>query len=565
MKFTIYLFLIFSFVSTLGQQKTYPKDYFRSPLDIPLILSGTFGELRSNHFHSGLDIKTQGRQGLPIYAIADGYVSRIKVSQYGFGKALYVTHPNGFTSVYAHLQKYADTLQKYVKDIQYKKESYYTGNLFFKEDKFPVKKGQIIAYSGDTGGSGGPHLHFEIRDTRTEKVINPLHFGYKVLDNRFPTIQSIKAYPLSNYAQINGQKKDIQIAVKPIANGKYVTSRITANGAIGFGINTFDRLNFAPNKNGVYSLEMFVNGKSVYYFDVETFAFSESKFINLHIDYKHFKNYRRRYQKTFKENANRLSLYSNLKNNGIIDIKNGLSYTVKIVVKDFEGNSSEVNIPVQGVNSIPLFTKPIDSTAYFIDKSKFHSLKEQHVTVAFPKNTFYENQYLDFSVENKVAKIHTPTVPLDKNYTIRFNITDYPEEDKEHLYIVNLENPKYPRYQTTKRRDSVIYTTTKTLGKYGLRIDKEAPKIRLLYFKDQQWITKFKTLKVRISDRKSGIKNYRATIDGKWILMEFNHKKGILTYNFNDKKLEGTKHIFKIVVSDNVGNTKELSATFFKK
>lgn len=567
LKFIIYLFLSFGISFGYAQKKKYPKDYFRSPLDIPLILSGTFGELRSNHFHSGIDIKTQGKEGLPIYAIADGYVSRIRVSQYGFGKALYITHPNGYTSVYAHLSKYNDALQKYVKSIQYKKENYDTGNLFFKTEKFKIKKGELIAYSGDTGGSGGPHLHFEIRDTQTEKVINPLHFGFKIEDNRNPVIQSVKVYPLSDYAQINSQKNEIQIPVKAIGNGKYIGNRVFANGKIGLGINTFDRLNFAPNKNGVYSIEMLVNGKTSYYWDTETFAFNESKFINLHIDYPHFKKYKSRFQKTFKHPENHLSMYESLVDGGKIDVKEGLNYNVKLIIKDISGNTSEIQIPITGTKSIPLFFKPKDSTAYKVVKDQYTKFRLSTATVIFPRNTFYEDIYLDLHENEKErnVSIHTPTVPLDKHFTLQFNVSKYSDKEKEQLYIANLEYPKYPSYQETKKLDSLFYTSTKTLGNYGLLFDKQNPEIKLLYFKNNQWISNFNTLQVKITDKESGIKNYRATLDGEWILMEYNHKKGILTYNFNDKKLVGSKHIFKIVVSDNVGNTNQLSATFFKK
>ncbi len=173
--------------------------------------------------------------------------------------------------------------------------------------------------------------------------------------------------------------------------------------------------------------------------------------------------------------------------------------------------------------------------------------------------------FLDFKVEKGIAKIHTPSIPLDKSFTLTFDVSSYSEIEKEQLYIANIENPKFPFYQETRKKDSIFYTTTKTLGNYSLLIDDKKPEINLLYFKDAQWISKRKTLKVKISDKGSGIKNYRATIDGKWILMEYNHKKRILTYNFSDKRLSGSKHIFKIVVSDNVGNTNTLSATFFKK
>ena len=564
MKYSIFVLIIFFSSSSFSQEK-YPTNYFRSPLDIPIVLSGTFGELRSNHFHSGVDIKTQGKEGFKVYAAADGYVSRIKISQYGFGKAIYITHLNGYTTVYAHLSAYTDKIEKFVKSIQYKKERYSTGNIFLKDGRFSIKKGEVIAFSGDTGGSGGPHLHYEIRSTETEKIINPMLFGLLPEDTKPPTIQALMVYPLNIDARINDENLKFRIPIKNNGNGNYTTERIFASGSIGFGINVFDRLNKALNKNGIYSLEMLVNGQRFYYHDVETFSFPESKFINLLIDYKYYKKYKSRIQKTHKVAANKLSIYKNLINNGVIKIKKGLNYTVKIIAKDFKGNRSSIKIPVIGKESTTTLSQQTDSTDYKIIATKFNKFNIDNVTIAFPKNTFYENVFLDFKVEKGIAKIHSPTIPLDKKFTLTFNVSKYSDAEKQQLYIANIEYPKYPRYQFTRKKDSTFFTTTKTLGNYVLKSDKNKPKVKLLYFKNEDWISSLQTLKVKISDIGSGIKNYRATIDDKGILMEYNHKKGILTYKFSDKKLFGSKHIFKIVVSDNVGNTNTLSATFYKK
>ena len=564
MKYLFNFIILFSTLLSFSQKK-YPTNYFRSPLDIPIVLSGTFGELRSNHFHSGIDIKTQGKEGLIIFSAADGYVSRIKVAQYGFGKAIYITHPNGFTTVYAHLSKYAAHIERYVKSIQYKKERYSTGNLYFKKGKFPVKKGEVIAYTGDTGGSVGPHLHYEFRNTKTENIINPLLFGLLPKDTKTPTFKSLMAYPLTKSARIHQQNNKVDIPIKNLGKGNYIADRISASGSIGFGVKVFDQLDKASNKNGIYSLEMLVNGKRFYYHDVETFSFSESKYINLLIDYEHYKKYKSRIQKTHKAPANRLSMYENLINDGVLTIKKGLNYTAEIIAKDFKGNASTLKIPIVGKESNVIFSEQKDTTDCKIIAKNFHKFKKENVTVAFPKNTFYEDLYLDFKVEDGIAKIHQPTVPLDKKFTVTFHVSNYSKIEKQHLYIANLEYPKYPRYQFTKKKDSTFYTTTKTLGNYTLLSDTKKPTISLLYFKDKDWISSLQTLQVKIMDKESGIKTYRATIDDEWILMEYNHKKDILTYNFSDKKLVGSKHIFKIVVSDNVGNTNTLSATFYRK
>ncbi|CAM1367221.1 Peptidase family M23 [Tenacibaculum sediminilitoris] len=561
----LYSSIIFLCFYVFGySQYQYPRNYFSPPLKIPVVLAGTFGELRSNHFHSGVDIKTQGKEEIPIYAPADGYVSRIKIQQYGFGKALYISHPNGYTTVYAHLKRFESNIQLYVKNIQYKKEKYNTGNLFPKPDKFPVKKGQLIGYTGDTGSSGGPHLHYEIRDTKTERIINPMHFGLSAEDNKNPTIQKLMVYPLSDDARVNNSFLESVISFKEKGNGNYIAKKITASGTIGFGISVFDRLNAALNKNGIYSLEMKVNGKRVYYHDVETFSFAESKYINLLIDYKHYKKYRSKLQRTYKAKANRLSLYEDLVNNGKVHIENGANYNVEIIAKDFKHNTSKIRIPVKGTVS-NLVYKQKDTTNYKIIAANFNKFQQKNITIAFPKNTFYEDCFIDFKVENGIAKIHDPTIPLDKRYTLTFETSFLTEEQKQHVYIANVTNSKYPRYTSTRKKIDKVYTTTKLLGSYTLRFDTEKPTIQLYNFNDKQWISKNKTLKVMIKDKETGIKNYRATIDGDWVLMEYNHKKGILTYDFNDKKLVGSKHIFKLVVSDNVGNTETVSATFFRK
>ncbi|EAR11995.1 hypothetical protein PI23P_11697 [Polaribacter irgensii 23-P] len=563
MKQLLFTLVLYSFATF--SQKKYPTEYFQSPVDIPILLAGTFGELRSNHFHAGVDIKTEGKEGLKVYAVAEGYVSRIKVQQFGYGKAIYITHPNGYTSVCGHLSAFKDEIESYIQKIQYKKESYETGNIYLKKDEFPIKKGEVIAFSGDTGGSGGPHLHFEIRDTSTEKIINPLFFGLQVADDLAPTVNALQAYPLANDARIYQQNNTTKIPLKKIGKGQYTTGRIFAYGLIGFGISAYDQLNGATNKNGIYSLEMLVNGKRHYYHDVETFSFSESKFLNLLIDYAHYKKYSSKIQKLFKEEKNRLSIYQSLVDNGKIDIQEGLSYAIEIIVKDFKGNQSSIQIAVIGQSNNTLLKKEKDTTNFKIIAENFQKFKEKNVTVAFPKNTFYKDTFLDFLVEDGVAKVHEPTIPLDKSYTLTFDVSKYSALEKEQLYIANLEYQKYPRYVYTRKKDSTFYTTTKTLGTYTLKKDSLSPEIKMLFINDKQWVSKSKTLKVKISDADSGINSWRATIDGKWILMQYNHKKRVLTYNFNDKKLFGSKHLFKIIVSDNVGNTSEHALTFFRK
>jgi len=565
----IFLFLLFYNFSVFAQgnfslNNTYPTNYFRNPLDIPIILSGTFGELRNTHFHAGLDFKTQQKEGFNIYASAGGYISRIKISHWGYGKALYITHPNGYTTVYAHLQKFNKRIEEYIKKKQYKKESFEI-HVFPSKDILPVKKNEIIAFSGSTGGFVAPHLHFEIRNTKTEKPINPMYFGITVGDAKRPKINVLVGYPLNNNSHINGIGIANQISFRKLKNGNLLSTKITAYGKIGFGVNTYDQLDGAHNKNGIYSLEMLVNGEKVHEFKASSFSFAESKYIHLLIDYERFKKIKQRVQKCFIVPLNKLSLYSKSINNGYITIADGLDYKVTIIAKDFKGNKQQITIPITGKKDRILVTKTVKKTPYKINYKEFHKFTKSDVTVAFPKNTFYQNFYLDFFVKDSIAQIHTPILPLHKKYTLTFNVSKYTENQKKYLYIASINKKGKTNYEKTVKKDTTFYTTTKKLGNFTLLKDTIKPTISLLYFKDKQWLTNYKTLKVKISDTDSGIKSYRGEIDGKWILMEYNVKKGVLTYNFSDKRFSKAKHLLKVIVTDNVGNTNTINATFFRK
>lgn len=560
----IAIFLFLNPVAFSQESKKYPKDYFIKPVDIPLVLSGTFGELRSNHFHSGIDIKTQGREGLKIYSVADGYVARIKVSHWGYGKAIYIKHPNGYTTVYAHLQRFSPKIEKYIKKQQYKKESFEI-QLFPSSNILPVKKGEVIGYSGNSGGSFGPHLHFEFRDSKTEKIINPLYFGIDIEDTKKPIINALIAYPLNEDSQVNQGNIPLQIPFKRLKNGDLLADKIVAFGKIGLGVNSFDRLGKAHNKNGIYKLSLIVNGEKKHKFKANTFAFNETKYINLLIDYKRLNNLKQRVQKCFIEPLNKLSMYDTSYGNGMIDIKEGLNYNVEIIASDLKGNQQKIIIPIKGKKDTLLVKKSAKKTDYYIDYQKFNKFKKSGVTVAFPKNTFYQNLHLDFKVSKGIAHIHTPTIPLHKRYTLTFDTSNLSEKEKQKMYIARIDKKGKANYAKTVKKENKFYTTTKYLGNYTLKKDSIPPKISLYKSKNGQWMTHFKTLRVKISDGESGIKSYRGEIDGHWILMEFDPKTKILTYDFNDKKFNKAKHTLKVSVIDNVGNKKVFTSTFYRK
>lgn len=562
MRITFFAFLFIT--SFFYAQENHPKDYFVSPLEVPLHLSGSFGELRNNHFHSGLDFKTQQKEGLRVLASADGYVSRIKVSPWGYGKAIYITHPNGYTSVYAHLQKYAPKIEEYVKRGQYIKKSFEI-EFFPNASELKVKQGQLIAFSGNSGGSGGPHLHFEIRDSKTENIINPLYFGFDKLitDTKKPVINNVYVYPLSENSHANNSEKATAVTLSLQKDGNYLAQTVLADGKIGFGINTYDTFNYNYNKNGIYKIETFLNGTPEFGITFNEFAFAESRYINAYIDYEKLSKQKKRVQKVFIENKYPLSLISSNKKTGIIDITQNVSYTYKIKVSDYHSNKTEIIIPVKHTTDLPKIKKAKAKTGYVL-KSKVENLYEKdHVSVYVAPNTFYQDFDLEFDVNNGILTFADDTVPVHKNYTITFKDTDIPSNLRSKTYIASLEgNSK--KYNKTYVSGGSFKTYTRNTGKFALAQDTIAPTVKPVNFTQGKWISNEKDLRVMIDDKDSGINTYNAYLNETWILMEYDYKKKLLVHDFADGKVGEGKNDLRLIVTDNVGNATTFETHFFR-
>lgn len=557
-------FVAFSLLSlSILAQQPYPQDYFSNPLKQTLILSGTFAELRSNHFHSGLDIKTNGKQGLKVYASADGYVSRIKISRFGYGKALYITHQNGYTTVYAHLQKFAPEIEAFVKAKQYEKESFEI-ELFPKIDELIIHKDSLVAFSGNTGGSSGPHLHFEIRD-KDQHPMNPMLFGIDVKDTTRPEIYNLYAYPLSKESHVEQKTEKIPIRIQKLPDGNYKAEPIVAYGEIGFGIVSNDRQDYASNKNGLRSISTYFNGEKYMTVDFDRFSFDETKHLNRYIDYANYIDQRKRIQKLFIEKNNPLSLFTFQNNNGKVIVKDSTNSIFVVDVKDFKNNTASVHIPIVGVYQKNNPSDSIYNNYNFINASKALTLEDKLFKVDIPANTFYEDLLLDFKVNMDTLKVQPNNVPLQKSITIKYDASHYAPEVLSKLFIgsVSKWGSIYPI--STQRKGTTLISKTTSLGTYTLGIDDEGPEIKPNNFKDGSWMSNYRYLKINISDKISGISNFRATVNDAWILMEYDPKTNTLTHDFNDGVITETKNILKLLVTDHVGNSSKFETTFYRK
>ena len=541
---TTFIWLLCTFLNY--SQINYPQDFFISPVDIKIAVAGTFGELRNNHFHSGIDIKTKQQKNIPIYASQSGYISRIKVSSFGFGKALYISHEKGFTTVYAHLERFSDTIQHFAIKEHYKKENYEI-DFSLKEDEIFVKQGELIGYSGNTGSSTGPHLHFEIRDTKTQQVLNPMLFGLPILDRTHPLINSILIYH-------NEQQKEL-IQVEKIDKKTYnIPNTINASNYVNIGVKTIDFLDAAPNKCGIYSLELFINDSLFYFNKMEKFSFGETRYINSHIDYKYYMETGEKFIKCFVDPNNFLSTNKQKSQQNLgSTLKKGLNH-VKIIVKDSYMNTSILtfNINFTKDQSQMHITKKRD----YINCKQVFEFKNNDIEIYIPNNSLYKDYSFSY-VKSKTPqnKYDTHTIldkstPIHKPFIISIKADSVEKELRSKALIGRLEDGKLSCIKSQWKENKIIGKSN-NFGNFRIVIDTVKPHVT--YYKKTHQLIQFK-----IQDELSGIKKYRGSINDKWVLMEYDFKTNLLTYQLDDIKMKKNQ-IIKIEVVDKVGNKNEIN------
>lgn len=565
-KLTLLFLSAFNFAQAqqIFSTNKYPITDFRQPLDItPPALAGSFGEIRGNHFHSGIDFRTNQREGYPVYAVADGYISRLRVQNSGFGQALYINHPNGFTTVYGHLQRFSPKIATVVKNLEYEKKS-------FEIDEFPdatlvpVHKGEIIAWSGNRGSSGGPHLHFEIRDTKTEETINPQFFGIIIPDNIPPVIHGLYVY------RLNGKtfneftpKQAIGIAG---ASGQYkTTAPISLTGEVGFGIVVTDRHNGLSGTNGVYSIQLELDGKKIYTSALERFAFEDSKAINSHIDYPTYINTKRSIQKSFVDPGNPLKIYSGLVNSGKINFNDGASHQLRYIITDSKGNSSVLPFTVNAGTAA--ITAPTVPPGIIYPYSKVNEFNNEEIKVVFPMGTLYND--LNFSYKklpkpagnawSAIHQIHNRYTPLHIGFDLWIKADNLPENLRSKALIVNTDGSS----QGGSFESGFVKATPKNFGSFYIATDTVAPRIVPVNIGEGRNMAGLSKIIFKISDNLSGIKSFNGYIDGKWVLMEFDAKTATLWHSFDERTSSG-KHNLELVVIDMKENTRHYNVGFLR-
>lgn len=527
------------------------------PLDIPFSLSGTFGEPRSTHFHLGIDIKTQGKEGWEVRSIAPGHISRVRVAISGYGKTLYIDHPDQTSSVYAHLKKFAPKIENYIKSIQYKKESY-TLQQFPKKGDFPIAAGEVIGYSGNTGSSSGPHLHFEIRDTKSQKPLNPMLFNLPITDNQRPQIQKLFLfYPRSNSPFTYSEP----ITLQKVNDSTYHTAMINTSGKIGIGLQMFDRQDLSYSKNGIYKARLEINGKTMVRFQFDQLNYSDSDKLFINIDYPTYKKNKTQIQKLFFQNLEPLTFMKSINEEGLINVEPGKSYQVKVVIEDFSGNSSYIVMYMEGTEKhIP--KKKLEGK--LIEPRLDYILSFKDKEVYFPKKTFFNKVVLQVDEAQNTLSIKPNLFPFKNPYEIRFKINEKDSLKLRQTFIAKKTEKKLSFLPTTIDK-GYWKTKLKDMGKFTLARDSIAPTISPSNFRPKQWLSKFKFIKLKISDDFSGIKSYRGTINDQWVLFEYEPKRKLLTYDFSDKVFDLAKHELELEVEDNVGNKAVYKTTFFRK
>ena len=532
-----------------------------NPFDFPILLSGSFGELRSNHFHSGIDFKTQGAEGKAIHAVQGGYVARIAVSPWGYGHALYLAHPDGTTTVYGHLQRFNARIAAYLKEQQYAQERFQV-DLSLTPDQLPVEAGEVVAWSGNTGSSGGPHLHFEVRDTESEEVLDPLErYIDQVTDTRRPSIQGLLVVPMPGKGVVNGSARKLKPALVTAKNGKQqVQGRIEAWGEIGLAVRANDYMDHTTNVYGVRVIRLSVDSTEIFHSDLDRFAFSETRYLNSLVDYEEWQTNHAFYMRSFVEPGNRLR-FLEAEERGILRIDEPRTYQVLYTLADLAGNTTHLSFQIEGKpQAIP---QPDTTGVEWFHWQSENRFGAKGIRLTIPRGNLYNDVPFRYSVERDsnalaaIHRLHDKPVALHQRARLSLFLQHDTLADKRQYGVVRLQKGRATWIGGTYRK-GWIDAEIRELGDYTLRQDTQPPRITPLRPKQGGAARR---LQFRLTDNLSGVERYRGEIDGHYALFEMD-AKSVITYRFDPDRLARGKHQLKLTVVDACGNEAVHTETF---
>lgn len=544
-----------------AQTKQDPQ--YATPLKTPYRISGTYAELRGNHFHAGLDMGTAGVENIEVHAAESGYVSRVKVGPYGYGRALYITHPDGFTTVYGHLNGFAPKIDSLVRREQYARQSFAV-EIFPAKGVVNVTRDEVVAYSGNTGGSGGPHLHFEVRETKSEEPVNPMRFITTDADNVPPTIFGIKIYALGDDAQVAGGQNDRYLPLAQ-ANGR----TIDACGEIGLGIHCTDYVARGGRPCGVVEINLYDGDELVFHSRVDHFPFALNRHINSHIDLGESRRNRRYIQRSYVSPGNKLPIYGTT--NTPTTIGEGETHKFRFEVIDFAGNKSKVAFTLRGRRNKALGQRPTPK-GELVRWERTWAKDTLGVGILIPHHSLFEDTYIDVSRTDRGASlpptftIGDPSIAMQKPMTLTMTVPDKWKDLGRKVFVGQAVGKSLTyiggetQVDTGARVVHVINAKVSQLGTYSLGVDTIAPHVRIN--NKSNALSRDSWILIGVTDDVSGIANYSVWIDGKWEVFEYDYKNNRLKAKIDYLGIGRGRHTLRAVVEDSCGNTTERKWTF---
>lgn len=545
--------------------------YYAQPMKIPVSVSGNFGELRPDHFHTGIDFRTEQRTGVPVYTTAEGYVSRIVVSPGGYGHALYISHTNGTTSLYGHLSRFRTDLEKFIKEEQYRRQSF-SIDMEIPREKFMVKRQELIAYSGNSGSSAGPHLHFELRDTRTGEALNPqLYDSYGIADKTSPRFTSVEFCPIGNQSHV--EFSHTKKTYKTTLNGKVynlsIPSLIKAYGTVALAFSADDYLDNSTSRCAIYSARLDINGNRVFAWKIDCIPFSKNRYLNSHIDYESYVADRIHFHKMWRDRGNELEIYDSDENRGIFRIDSGKVYLGELTLTDVSGNKSVLTFGIMGVFSAIPPNDPESGILFRMDSANAFATPDFGISTS--EGAFYGDIRFNYQKTERLpgyfSGIHTvgdEKVPVHKPLPIRIKTEGLPDSLADKAFIAGVDGLSLKRYMGGTLKDGWMESKIMNFGNYAVVTDTIPPVIVPLTIKNNA-LTDPGVIRFRITDDLSGINSFTGKIDGQWALFEYDPKYARLAYTIDTARTgSGKRHSLELEVRDMAGNLTVYQATFWK-